>query len=414
MNDRTLFGIASKSISSFLLCFFMIACAIEGDNIPEMAEDQELSLFPNYDTELIENQYIIVLHENKISFKLNPDDYEGSHVLMRKEATDFLRSHKLDPEVVDRTFTFALTGFTAKIDKERIQDVINDPRVKYVEQDRMGMLGKKPKNEEDPIVSTQVIPWGVERVGGPFQYRGRNSVFVVDTGIDLDHPDLNVDEKKGFDPYQEKKKDWNLDDEHGHGTHVAGTIAALDNHYGVVGVAAGVPVVPVKIFTGPRAAYTYSGMIAGIEHIGVRGIPGDVANLSFGGFDSSTALDEAVLNVSEKRRIWMVIAAGNSALTADSFSPARVNGKHTITVSAFQRGDIFASFSHFGPPIKFSAPGVGILSTWINARYVNSTGTSMAAPHVAGLRVLGDVYTNGYVLRYPLSVPNPIAYGKPE
>jgi subtilisin family serine protease len=151
-------------------------------------------------------------------------------------------------------------------------------------------------------------------------------------------------------------------------------------------------------------------MIAGIEHIGVRGIPGDVANLSFGGFDSSTALDEAVLRVSEKRRVWMVIASGNSRLPATSFSPARVNGNYTITVSAFDSRDRYAWFSHFGEPIKYGAPGVSVLSTWVGNRYRVETGTSMAAPHVSGLRVLGDIETNGYVLNYPISPTDPIAF----
>lgn len=401
-------------VGYLLLAFgLLMSCSEDLEKEPLLNEEIEVLTFPNYRTEPIEGQYFVVFHENQLTFRIDENNYEGSQAAMRKEASDFLRSYKISENDLDKTFTMALTGFTARIAEEKIEEIKLDPRVKYIEQDRMGMLGKPsdtPKNKvNEPVVNTQSIPWGINRVGGPFDYNGKHSVFIVDTGIDLDHPDLNVNTQKGFDAYNPKKKDWNMDDEHGHGTHVAGTVGALDNHFGVVGVAAGVPVVPVKIFFGPWAAYTYSGMVAGIEHIGVRGIPGDVANLSFGGFDGSTVLDDAVLNVSEKRRIWMIIAAGNSNYPAIAFSPARINGNYTITVSAIDSRDRRAWFSHYGEPIKFAAPGMGVVSTWRGGGYRNETGTSMAAPHVAGLRVLGDIDSDGYVLNYREKA-DPIAY----
>jgi subtilisin family serine protease len=404
----------SLKVGLFILAFGLIMSCAENLERDSMINDEsEVLTFPNYKTEPIDGQYFVVFNENQLSFRIDENNYEGSQATMRKEASDFLRSYKISSDDLDKTFTMALTGFTARISKEKIEEIKLDPRVKYVEQDRMGMLGRpndKPKNQpEEPVTSTQTVPWGITRVGGPFDYQGRHSVFIVDTGIDLDHPDLNVNTQKGFDAYNPKKKDWNMDDEHGHGTHVAGSVGALDNHFGVVGVAAGVPVVPVKIFFGPWAAYSYSGMVAGIEHIGVRGIPGDVVNLSFGGFDTSQVLDDAILNVSEKRRIWMVIASGNSGLPATSFSPARVQGNYTITVSAIDSRDRRAWFSHYGEPIKFAAPGIGVVSTWRGGNYSNQTGTSMSAPHVAGLRVLGDIDTDGYVLNYREKA-DPIAY----
>lgn len=384
-------------------------------NLQEIAQIDHPDLFETVGATPIEGQYIVVLHENQLSFRLDENDYEGSQILMRQEVEGIFREYRIADDNLERLYSLALTGFCARIDQSQLKLLQNDPRVKYVEQDRVGALGKpsdKPpfKQNADGGPNTQTIPWGIIRVGGPFLYSGRNSVFVLDTGIQLDHPDLNVNSQKGFDAYNPKKKDWNMDDEHGHGTHVAGTIGAIDNNFGVVGVAAGVPVVPVKIFFGPYANYTYSGMIAGIEHVGVRGIPGDVANLSFGGFDSSTALDEAVLRVSEKRRIWMVIASGNSSLPATSFSPARVNGKYTITVSAFDARDRYAWFSHFGQPIKFGAPGVSINSSWIGGTYRIATGTSMSAPHVAALRLLGEIDADGFVLNYPVAPSDPIAF----
>ncbi len=391
----------------------LFSCNEESQDFLSQNEEIEVMTFPNYKTEPIEGQYFVVFNDNQINFRLDSENYEEGQQSMRREASEFLRKYKLSDESIDRVYTVALSGFTARISKEKVAEMSLDPRVKYIEQDRMGMLGRPidtPGNRsQEPIASTQIIPWGITRVGGPFEYQGRHSVFILDTGIDLNHADLNVNVQKGFDPYNRFRSDWNLDDEHGHGTHVAGTVGAINNHFGVVGVAAGVPVVPVKIFFGPSAAYTYSAMVAGIEHIGVRGIPGDVANLSFGGFDESRVLDDALLNVSEKRRIWMVIASGNSGLPATAFSPARVQGNYTITVSAIDSRDRRAWFSHYGEPIKFAAPGVGVLSTWRRGGYSNQSGTSMSAPHVSGLRVLGEVETDGYVLNW-VGKADPIAF----
>ncbi|EKB50453.1 S8 family serine peptidase [Cecembia lonarensis] len=415
MINRFLILLIDKSIYVLLFSVLLYSCSPDPIQEIQNLEEENFSTFPNFKSEPIEDQYIVVFHEDQLSFRVDWDYYENSQAMMRKEVDAFFRKHRIDPEGLEHIFTTALTGFSARIKPETLPAIMADPKVNYLEQDRKGELGPfeiqrgRPVAEEEKE-STQVIPWGVQRVGGAFPFRGRHSVFILDTGIDINHPDLNVDVRKGFDAYGGKRPNWNVQDEHGHGTHVAGTVGALDNGFGVVGVAAGVPVVPVKIFTGPRAAYTYSGLVAGIEYVGVRGIPGDVANLSFGGFDESRVLDDAVLNVSNKRRVWMVIAAGNSRLPASAFSPARVEGTFTITVSAFQNGDVFAPFSHFGHPVKFAAPGVNIRSTWLNGRYANSTGTSMAAPHVAGLRVLGSIGTDGFVLNYPLPDPAPIAF----
>jgi subtilisin family serine protease len=151
-------------------------------------------------------------------------------------------------------------------------------------------------------------------------------------------------------------------------------------------------------------------MLAGIDHVGKVGKKGDVANLSFGGFDRSRAVDDAVLNASNSKGIWMVIASGNSRLPATSFSPARVNGEYTITVSAIDALDRFAWFSHYGPPIKFAAPGVSVFSTTLGGKYRYESGTSMAAPHVSGLRLLGEIQSNGNALNYPITPADPIAF----
>lgn len=396
---------------SFIAILFIFSCSTPED--PRIMEDNssivDLSAFKN---EPIPGEYIVVFHEDRLSFRMDPENYDGNLARMKSETEAFLRHYKISPEAISSVYALAINGFCARVGEDKIASIKNDPRVRYVEQNRKGTMGNAfgRAKKSDPDPGTQQTPWGIERVGGPFIYRGKSKVFVLDTGIDTNHPDLNVDVVNGFNPYGSLGF-FGFDDENGHGTHVAGTIGALNNSTGVVGVAPGVPLVPVKIFVGRNAGYTFEGILSGIEYVGAKGKPGDVANLSFGGPDESTAIDEAVLNVSERRKIWMVIAAGNSRLPGTAFSPARVNGRYTITVSAMDSNDRLANFSHFGFPIQYAAPGVRILSTIPNGSYGFSSGTSMAAPHVAGLRLLGKVEEDGFVSNYPSGIaPDPIAF----
>jgi subtilisin family serine protease len=196
-------------------------------------------------------------------------------------------------------------------------------------------------------------------------------------------------------------------DDNGHGSHVAGTIAAKNNTIGVIGVAAGALVVPVKVLDS-RGNGTTSGVISGINYVLANGKAGDVANMSLGG-GVSTALDDAVLKASSV--VKFALAAGNETDNASNHSPARVNGPNIYTISAMGTGDLWASFSNYGnPPVDYCAPGVSILSTYKGGGYATLSGTSMATPHVAGLLLLGNIVKNGNVLNDPDGVPDAIAH----
>jgi len=283
-----------------------------------------------------------------------------------------------------------------------------DSNVSYVEADQemslsQSVLAKGKPVPPPPPAPAQVIPWGITRVGGGTT-TSSNTAWIIDTGIDFSHPDLNADESRSVTFLRGKPV---LQDENGHGTHVAGTVAAINNGFGVVGVAPGTTVVSVRVLDRSGSG-SNSGVIAGVNYVAANGVSGDVANMSLGG-GISQALDDAVYAASSV--VKFVLAAGNDATNANNSSPARVNGPNIYTVSAMGQGDVWAYFSNYSnPPVDFCAPGLSIYSTYKDGGYATLSGTSMAAPHVAGLLLLGNISTNGYVSGDPDGNADPIAH----
>ena len=331
--------------------------------------------------DIIPGQYIVVVDEARAGKapELVVDD------LLRDE----------DVELLYR-YGAALQGFAGKMSPEQADELARDDRVKYVEPDRMIILapkpGKgKPGGGDGGGTPPQEAPWGITRVNGGASGTGKIA-WVIDTGIDLDHPDLNVDASRGFNAFSSGKDGRSLDDGHGHGSHVAGTIAAIDNNIGVIGVAAGATVIPVKVLSS-RGSGSTSGVIAGVDHVADNAADADVANMSLGG-GVSTTLDNAVIAASSS--VPFTLAAGNESDDANNHSPARANGTNIYTISAIDINDNFAYFSNYGnPPIDYAAPGVSIESTWKNGGYNTISGTSMAAPHVAGILLLPGGISGG-------------------
>lgn len=242
----------------------------------------------------------------------------------------------------------------------------------------------------------QETPYGIDRVGGAQDGSGYTA-WVIDTGIDVDHPDLNVDASRGFSAFT-KGKNAGVDDGQGHGTHVAGTIAAINNSTGVVGIAAGATVIPVKVLDS-RGSGSNSGVIAGVDHVAANASSGDCVNMSLGG-GVSTALDNAVKAAAQSTGAYFVLAAGNDGSHANNSSPARVNGNNIFTISASDSSDRLASWSNYGnPPVDYAAPGVSIKSTYKGGGYATLSGTSMASPLACGVIMLsnGNPGTDGRV-----------------
>jgi subtilisin family serine protease len=345
---------------------------------------------------------------------LDPDFAPGGHQANQQAAAAVARSLGLSPA---QTYGTALYGFSATVPSGRLNALVRDPRVAAVELDqvatiipRPGVGPARPPWDRDgggggEETGGQSTPWGITRVNGGAS-GASGTAWIIDSGIDLDHPDLNVDEDRSADFTGSRK---GADDENGHGTHVAGTVAAIDNDIGVIGVAAGAQVVAVRVLD-RRGSGSYSGVIAGVDYVAANGSTGDVANMSLGG-GFSEALNEAVATAAAS--ITFVLAAGNESTNAASRSPASAStgpGDNIHTVSAFAEGDSWASFSNFGnPPVDYAAPGVSVESTYKGGGYTTLNGTSMAAPHVAGLVLLGAIRTDGTVTGDRDSSPDPIA-----
>jgi len=309
-------------------------------------------------------------------------------------------------------YRHSIQGFSAALSDNALQQLLADRRVAYIEPDSRvfiaapgGNSNKGGKTVTQPV--PQTTPWGVTRVGGPQSGIGLTA-WVIDTGIDLNHEDLNVDASRGASFVSRGR--YSMDDGHGHGTHVAGTIAALDNDIDVVGVAAGAKVVPVRVLDNSGSGFV-SWVIAGVDYVAANATSGDVANMSLGG-GISTALDDAVI-AAASQGVLFAVAAGNDATSALNSSPARAEHNNIFTVSAIDSNDIFASFSNYGnPPIDYAGPGVSVLSTAKGGGVISYSGTSMATPHIAGLLLLRGIAlsSDGNAINDRDGVPDPIAH----
>jgi subtilisin family serine protease len=388
------------ALALYLGVTFM-ACQSE-DNLP-LSDSQALELIKYQNGDIIPGKYIVTLNPTGLNLRKDMS-YEDVQATMRKTGSSILAKYRIAAANIEHVYGSTIEGFSVSLSDEQYAVLAKDPSVKAIEPDRIIALapppGKGPGGGGGGSTG-QTIPWGITRVGGSLNYSGSGKAFILDTGIDLDHPDLNVSATLGFNAFTSGRDAGSLDDGNGHGTHVAGTVAAINNSIGVVGVAAGALVIPVKVLDS-RGSGSYSGVIAGVNYVGANG-----GNMSLGG-PVSQALDDAVLAASSK--VKFAIAAGNSSANAANYSPARVNGTNIYTVSSMAQGDKWSSFSNFGnPPIDYCAPGSSILSTWKDGGYNTISGTSMAAPHVAGILLLGTVKSGGTVSGDPDGNPDPIA-----
>ncbi|PTL37487.1 S8 family peptidase [Alkalicoccus saliphilus] len=250
----------------------------------------------------------------------------------------------------------------------------NNPNIAFIE-------------ENIEVQTAQTVPWGIDRLEAPSIHSSGLtgsgvSVAVLDTGIEASHSDLNVQGGESFvsgepDPYS---------DSNGHGTHVAGTVGALDNSHGVLGVAPAADLYAVKVL-GAEGGGTLDGIIAGIEWSIASDM--DVINMSLGTPTHSQAMETASNNAADAG-ILVIAAAGNDGTNwfgSNTINyPARYDS--VMAVGALDSNDNRASFSSVGNELEVMAPGADINSTYPGNSYASLNGTSMAAPHAAGAAAL--------------------------
>ncbi|MFI8100530.1 S8 family peptidase [Streptomyces sp. NPDC086023] len=337
----------------------------------------------------------------------SPDAVPGSYIVTLKPGAGFTpasdRGHRLisgHGGQVRKTFRAALNGYAVTLGAAQARKLAADPAVASVEQNRIVRAD-----------ATQTgAPWGLDRIdqpnlplSGTYTYPDSAgsgvTAYVIDTGVRISHQELAGRAVNGYDAVE---GDSVAQDGNGHGTHVATTIAGT-----TYGVAKKAKVVAVRVLD-DNGSGTTAGVIAGIDWVTANHAAGApaVANLSLGG-GASTALDNAVRN-SIADGVTYAVAAGNSGVNARNSSPARVT--EALTVGATNSSDAKASWSNYGAVLDLFAPGVSITAGWNTGDTATNTisGTSMAAPHVAGAAA---VYLAGHASATPAQVATVLVNG---
>ena len=346
--------------------------------------------------ERIPNHYIVVLKDGSVT---------------SNEVPSLADEARTQGAVLRHLYEHSIRGFAIKIPNEKaLEAILRNPSVDYVQPD------VKVK------AFSQTLPTGVNRVDGDLSATKSNDgtgsvdidIAVLDTGIDLGHPDLNVYKHTTFVSGTSSGND-----DMGHGTSVAGITAAKDDSQGVVGMAPGARLWAVKVLDKNGEGFI-SDIIAGIEYVIDNAGQIDVVNLSLGGDGPNDALHTAIIN-SVKAGVTYVASAGNAGVDAASTVPASF--PEVITVSAIgdfdgkcgalstmtltfggkvNRDDIFASFSNYGSVVDLAAPGENIATTQKGSSYRSDfSGTSASAPYVAGAAAL-------YKSLHPSATPSDI------
>lgn len=290
-----------------------------------------------------------------------------------------------------------------------------------------GGVGGKPGQ----VVTPQIMPEGISRVGGPVDGTGLTA-WIIDSGVDLNHPDLDVDATRGFDAVHAVAKGRStFDDVNGHGTHVAGILAALDNDIDVVGVAAGATVVPVRVLAASNFGYA-DDVIGGMDYVAANAAVIDVANMSVWGWAHNRALHDAAASLADHVTVVTIAGNGSADINAEPTEPGHVEHPHLYTVSAVDHSDVYGDFSNWGnaadwtncsvnypddpypcATVDYAAPGVDVISLKPGGGLAEWYGTSMAAPHVAAILLLlqnRDIPPNsaGVAINDPDSRADPI------
>lgn len=299
---------------------------------------------------------------------------DGQYIVVMRPGTGLRAAKEMDVQP-RHVYDGALHGFAAALTPAQVERLRRNPDVQYIEQDQVMYLDATQSG----------ATWGIDRIdqrnrplSGTYTYTATGSsvrAYIIDSGINPDHTNFGGRAQIAYDATGGNGRDCN-----GHGTHTAGTVGSA-----TYGVAKGVLIRAVRVGTCGSSLLT-SDIVEGIDWVRTNHVKPAVANLSLGGGISS-ALDTATQNLINAG-VFVAVAAGNSNINACNASPARVAA--ATTVAASTSTDAKASYSNYGSCVDLYAPGSSITSTWYSSNTATNTisGTSMAAPHVAGVAAL--------------------------
>ncbi|GLI05027.1 aerolysin [Paenibacillus tyrfis] len=312
---------------------------------------------------------------------LNDRDYAAFARQIGRQRKSLPRLHQIQPLRLIRAISCTLRTGSEAVSAPFIRSIEPDTRIKL---HALGHASSAlPSGEEKKSPDKAVIPWGIRHIRAPQAWsrsRGeRVRIGVIDTGADYTHPDLRHCLSRGVNILNRQLPPI---DDNGHGTHIAGTIAAHTRHRGIIGVAPQAILHPVKAFDQHGGAFV-SDIIGGIDWCVSSGV--DIINMSFGMKTYSKALEAAVLSA-YRSGIIVVASSGNEGNQAEVDYPARL--RQVIAVGATTRKGRIAPFSNIGKQINIYAPGEKVYSTWLHGKYHELSGTSMATSHVTGVIAL--------------------------
>lgn len=302
-----------------------------------------------------------------------------------------------------RKFVDGAVGFVSRLNSSQVAALRNDPTIEAVVEDFK--MQSKPRMQSRPRMQGEDFgDWlydpnskascAIPLMGGASSGSTRSSIWIIDSGVEGSHPDLNVCRNPNFS-ISLIEGEIPTEDFAGHGTHCAGLAAGMGNgNPGITGMSPGAEIIPVKILD-RNGVGNWSDLILALDHVEKFGVSGDVVLMSLGDFgvmncENSNPLLRDIIHDLGNKGVFVVMSAGNDEGLASTNLPGCINGPNILTVGSvdFTCGELvgFSSFSNRGvPPLDWVAPGEGLVSSFPGNGYAVMSGTSMSAALVAGL-----------------------------
>jgi subtilisin family serine protease len=371
-------------LTVFSLLFY--SCEKDADEVTDIETATDITEEVGAD-QAVPGEYIVIYKEDK--------SLSGKSAGMKAKSQQTLSKYAIAEDNIKQTYSSAIQGFYVKnLSEKQVEMLKNDSEIAYIQPNYIRKLdiemGKpvsqlpataqnKAVTNDSQLPNGEFLPWGINRVGRA-DGTGR-TCWIIDSGISP-HSDLNIDANRS-----RSFVGGSWQDQNGHGTHVAGTVAAKNNGSGVIGVAYGATVVSVRVLNAQGSGNDAS-ILGGVDYVAANASNGDTWNYSIGYRNRHT--DAATDNAFRKleQTTYGAMAAGNSNDDTQFYSPQLLRTANSWCVGNMTNSDGPAGSSNYGRSVDRWAPGTQVWSTWLNGQYNRISGTSMASPHVAGILLL--------------------------